>query len=97
MPTHGSVVKIIQSFFRWGAMGVGSDIRNILTIMATRANVPASSNDARVLFVGKSVNIIAARAAPKVWPSMRAVPSIPLAPPLRCCGAEETMMLLLGD
>lgn len=60
------LMKIVQSFFRRGAMGVGSDIRSRLTVMATSANVPASSSDARVLFVGKSVNIIAARAAPKV-------------------------------
>ena len=34
--------------------------------------------------------------APSVCPSRRAVPSIPLAPPLRLDGAEEMMVLLLG-
>ena len=35
--------------------------------------------------------------APSVWPVRRAVPSMPLAAPLRCSGAEVTMVWLLGD
>ena len=34
--------------------------------------------------------------APSVCPSRRAVPNIPLAPPLRLDGAEEMIVLLLG-
>jgi hypothetical protein len=61
-----SVVENVQSIFRNGASGVGSDIRSKLTIVAMTANVPANSNDARVVWAGKSVNIIAASTAPKV-------------------------------
>ena len=35
--------------------------------------------------------------APSVCPVNRAVPSMPLAAPLRCSGAEVTMVWLLGD
>ena len=46
--------------------------------------------------VGSMAKITATKAAPTVCPSKRAIPSIPLAPPLRSRGAEAMIVLLLG-
>ena len=49
-----------------------------------------------MLWPGNSLNIKATNEAPIVCPIKRAVPHIPLAPPLRLDGAEPIIVLLLG-
>ena len=65
--------------------------------MADRIANPAPKvKEIRIPFVGKTANIMAAAAAPMVCPKSLAMPSIPLAPPLRLGGAEAMIVLLLG-
>ena len=60
--------------------------------------MPAASPSAQtVARPPNRLNISAISAAPTVWPRSRAVPSMPLAPPLRSRGAEVMMTRLLGD
>ena len=59
---------------------------------------PAATNiGATVVSPSNIWNSRATIAAPDVCPRSRAVASMPLAEPLRCCGAEAIMILLLGD
>ena len=62
---------------------------------------PAPSHSATTspwpLCGGQTANSAARITAPVVCPVNRAVPSMPLAAPLRCKGAVVTMVWLLGD
>ena len=75
----------------------GCDNLKLLTIAATTANPLPTSKQTAVLrscvtkLKSKATNVI-----PVVCPIKRAIPNIPLAPPERCVGAEEIIVLLLG-
>ena len=77
--------------------GSGSRMRVMLTTAPVRAKPPASRSAVWVLFSGTMWNRRAISAAPVIWPTRRAVASMPLALPLRWGGAEAISMLLLGD
>ncbi len=68
-----------------------------LTPAATMAKPAAVNSVTALARTPNSPNISATSAAPTVWPRSRAVPSMPLAPPLRSRGAEPRMARLLGD
>ena len=79
--------------FRSGA----SERREKLTTAPAAAQAAATARAVWVLCAGAMRNSSAMRAAPDVWPSTRAVASMPLALPLRAGGADAISTLLLGD
>ena len=66
--------------------------RKLLMIAASMAKLPDKINEACVPLSWNMLNINATNAAPELRPNRRAVPSIPLAPPLLLRGAEEMMV-----
>ena len=69
--------------------------RSELLIPASTALAEATHRatvSANPLCCGQSAKIAASTTAPRVWPVRRAVPNMPLAAPLRCSGAEVTMV-----
>lgn len=76
--------------------GLGCETLKLLTIAAATANPVARYKQVCVLLLGTRLNIMATKVAPNVCPNKRAVPSIPLAPPLRLAGADEMIVLLFG-
>ena len=73
------------------------EIRDSESTQAAAATHPAITRHISVPCCGNRWNSSATQAAPQDWPSSRAVAIIPLAEPLRRCGDEAMMMLLLGD
>lgn len=72
-------------------------IRMLLTTPAPMANNMARNKQACARSPSGNIRKSnATRVVPNVCPNNRAVPSIPLAPPLRLVGAEETMVTLFG-
>ncbi len=72
-------------------------IRMLLTTPAPMANNMARNKQACARSPSGNIRKSnATRVVPNVCPNNRAVPSIPLAPPLRRVGAEETMVTLFG-
>lgn len=75
----------------------GCDNLKLLTIAATTANPLPTIRQTAVLrscvtkLKSKATNVV-----PVVCPKRRAIPSIPLAPPERCVGADEIIVLLFG-
>lgn len=70
-------------------------IRMLLTTPAPMANNMARNKQACARSPSGNIRKSnATRVVPNVCPNNRAVPSIPLAPPLRLVGAEETMVTL---
>ena len=72
-------------------------MRDAESIAPKKANAAATNNGVMVVSPPCQWKKNATNAAPIVWPVSRAVASMPLAEPLRCCGAEAIIMLLLGD
>ena len=72
----------------------GHLLREAETIKANIA--PAHRHTVVPLSCIAKLNNRATRVAPRVCPKSRAVPIIPLAPPLRWMGAEAMIVLLLG-
>lgn len=72
-------------------------MRKPLTPAAITASIPAVNNDTCVPLSPNWFSISATSAAPLLCPSSRAVPNIPLAPPLRSRGAEVIIVWLFGD
>ena len=58
--------------------------------------MPAAKQAVLWCVLSKMRKSSAARVVPMACPTTRAVPSMPLAPPLRCLGAELTRVTLLG-
>lgn len=74
--------------------------RRLLQMPANAAQLAANTSamiGPRPSWGVQTLNTAAMMTAPRVWPVRRAVPSMPLAAPLRCRGAEVTMVWLLGD
>ena len=69
----------------------------MLTTAATAEKQAATYSVMVGPFCGAMPKINATSAAPRVCPVRRAVPSIPLAPPLRSRGAADNMVRLFGD
>ena len=75
----------------------GCDNLKLLTIAATTANpLPTIKQTAVLRPCATKLKSKATNVVPVVCPNKRAIPSIPLAHPERCVGAEEIIVLLFG-
>ena len=73
------------------------DTREKLDTPASSAIHPPTTRHRREpVMCGTSEKTIATPVVPTVWPTSLAMPSMPLAPPLRLTGTEDTMVRLLG-
>ena len=78
-------------------MGICCDNLMQLTMAAIKAKLAANQRHTIAPFCCVTkLNNSATSVEPRVWPSSRAVPIMPLAPPLLLTGAEAMIVLLFG-
>src|SRR6185312_477487 len=95
----GDDLGAVQDFSGGGLPQIGRlrlSRRVQLTPPAIRAMAAPARSAAVVPRSPNRLNMRAISAAPVVWPRSRAVPSMPLAPPLRSRGADPSIARLLG-